>query len=578
MRRWQICRISLGTCCPLKALLAVLLIPLICGCPAFVESDTRLMVPMADGVRLDTRVIKPAGEGPWPVLLMRTPYPELSNPLFLKHVALGYAVVIQNTRGRYGSEGDGMAFASDGWGPAELGGHADGLDTVNWILEQPWCNGDIGTYGLSARGITSNLLASTAPPHVRAQWIGKAPANLYKGVGFYGGAFRQSLTLGWLLSNQYGDSSFRMFSEHPSYDEMWACFDMTTRQHLRNYPVVNQAGWYDIFLQGNIDNYVSIRQSGGPVAREHAKLIISLATHTLNVGETEWPAEAEGLPPGYSMENFFDHYLLGIANGYNTLPRVAYYMIGDLTDPSLPGCEWRYADDWPVRAADVPFYLRQDGALTVSPPQEREASISYLYDPENPVPTVGGANLFLPAGNLDQRHIESRPDVQIFEFGPLRQRLEVTGRVWVRLYASSDCRDTDFTAKLTDVYPNGRSVLICDGIVRGRYRKGESDPELLRPGTVYEFPIDLWSTAIVFNKNHTIRLAISSSNAPRFAPNPNTGAPLDIYDPVNPVVATNTVHFDAKRPSRLVLPVTGPDEDSDGKPDIVDPYPSDPRR
>jgi len=525
---------------------------------------------MRDGVRLDTHIISPRGNGTWPVMLYRTPYDELDNPSVANWTRNGYVVVAQNVRGRYQSEGDDLPFASDGWGPEALGGHTDGLDTVNWILAQSWCNGRIGTRGGSARGITQNLLAGADPAGIAGQWIVKAPASFYHGGVFQGGAYRQSQINGWLTSQGYSQATFDLYDQHPSYDAVWEGLDVTTRQDLRDYPVVNCAGWYDTFQQGTIDNFTTIREHGGPIAREHAKLVINLSAHGLNTGAIAWPWAVQGNAPGYTAERFFEHYIEGVDNGFDELPRVVYYMIGDLTRPNGPGNEWRYADDWPVAAYDMALYGHNDGSLRLEAPGAGADPMTYDYDPTDPVPTLGGANLMIASGNHDQRPVESRPDVLVFDYGPLPEEIEVTGRLWVTLYGSSNALDTDFTAKLTDVYPDGRSILISDGIIRARYRDSETDPTVMTPGTVYEFAIDLSSTALVFDVGHAIRLAISSSNAPRFAPNPNTGAALSLDDPINPVVATNTVHLEAGYPSRIILPVTGPDDDADGVPNLVD--------
>jgi len=544
---------------------------ILAGCPWGNVDRERIMLPMRDGVRLDTHIISPKGNGPWPVMVYRTPYNELDNPSLANWTAKGYVVVAQNARGRFKSEGDDQPFASDGWGAAALGGHTDGLDTLNWVLAQSWCNGRIGTWGGSARGVTQNLLAGADPAGIYGQWIVKAPASFYHGGGFLGGAYRQSQINGWLTSQGYSQAAFDLYEQHPTYDDVWAGLDVTARQHLRDYPVVNYAGWYDTFQQGTIDNFITIRENGGPVAREQSKLVINLSAHSFNTGAIAWPWTVQGDAPGYSADRFFEHYLKGVDNGFDDLPRVVYYMMGDLTRKNGPGNEWRYADDWPVPAYDVAFYCHNDGSLQLDEPAAGADPIAYDYDPANPVPTRGGANLMIASGNHDQRALESRSDVVLFDYGPLDEPLEVTGRLWVTLYGSSTAPDTDFTAKLTDVYPDGRSILITDGIIRARYRSSETDPTLMAPGTVYDFAIDLWSTALVFDTGHTIRLALSSSNAPRFAPNPNTGAALSLNDPVNPVVATNTVHLEADYPTRIVLPVTGPDDDTDGVPNLVDP-------
>jgi putative CocE/NonD family hydrolase len=227
--------------------------------------------------------------------------------------------------------------------------------------------------------------------------------------------------------------------------------------------------------------------------------------------------------------------------------------MGDCCDPCAPGNRWRSADAWPPPAETVHFYFHADGKLQPAKPPAGEASVSYKYDPDNPVPTLGGQNVNLPKGPMDQRRVESRPDVLLFTTDPLAEPVEVTGQILAKLYIASDCPDTDFTVKLTDVYPNGCSKLLTDGILRARFRKSFEREEFLEPGKVYPITVDLWSTSIVFNKGHRIRIAVSSSNAPRFEPNPNTG---DLSQTgTEKRIATNTLHLSKEHPSHVILPV-----------------------
>ena len=230
-----------------------------------------------------------------------------------------------------------------------------------------------------------------------------------------------------------------------------------------------------------------------------------------------------------------------------------YYVMGDPLDPKAPGNLWRTADSWPPPATETPYYLRDGGRLLPDAPSAGESPQIYAYDPKDPVPTRGGANVYLPAGPMDQRCVEDRPDVLLFTTPVLEEPLEVTGRVKVLLWASSSAVDTDFTAKLTDVYPDGRSLLLLDGILRARHRETMEREDFMEPGRIYRFEIDLWSTSIIFNKGHHIRVAISSSNFPRFDANPNTGA--QSWDEKNPIVAKNTIYHDAEHPSHILLPV-----------------------
>jgi putative CocE/NonD family hydrolase len=245
--------------------------------------------------------------------------------------------------------------------------------------------------------------------------------------------------------------------------------------------------------------------------------------------------------------------LKGKANGVGDEKPVHYYVMGDPTDKNAPGNFWRDADNWPPPATPRPYYLQADGKLVASKKSDGEGRKSYRYDPARPVPTIGGAELGEDIGPKDQRKVESRSDVLVFSTDVLTDPVEVTGGVTAKLYVSSNCPDTDFTVKLTDVYPDGRSMLVTDGILRARFRESLAREEFLEPGKIYEVTVDLWSTSVVFNRGHKIRVAVSSSNAPRFDPNPNTGHVFRADKERR--VATNTIYFSKQYPSRILLPI-----------------------
>ena len=515
-----------------------------------VRSQT-VMMPMRDGARLATDVHLPVGDGPWPALLMRTPYNRVHLRMF-DHVERGYAVVVQDVRGRFDSEGANVPFVADGWGLLQ-----DGYDTVEWVAEQSWCDGKVGTFGPSALGIVQNLTACATPPHLVCEYVIVAPASLYHYCAYQGGALRFEQVDGWLKRNAFAPEAFDLFFSHPTYDETWAALDCTTRHHLVTVPTVQRGGWFDTFSQGQIESFVGLQHNGGPGAAGNQKLIMGPWGHgaggTPEQGELTFPENFRGPGVGESSRRWFDHWLRGMDTGVMSLPAVAYYTIGDVDDPEAPGNVWRHADDWPVPASPTPLYLQTDSSLRRGRPFRPSASRCYSYDPLDPVPTVGGNNLLIASGPADQRPVESCPDVLVFTTPPLERPVEVTGRVWLTLWASSSCPDTDFTAKLCDVYPDGRSMLVCDGVLRTRYRNSFSAPELLRPGRAYKFEVDLWSTSIVFAAGHRIRLSVSSSNHPRFDVNPNTGVPFEEGGETH--IACNRVYMDLRRPSHVLLPV-----------------------
>jgi putative CocE/NonD family hydrolase len=261
------------------------------------------------------------------------------------------------------------------------------------------------------------------------------------------------------------------------------------------------------------------------------------------------PRYAGCLPAAASPIPFFLRQLCG-SPGLSK--PVWYYVMGGGRSSSRKGGHWRNAANWPPPSTPTQFFFGADGSLKRTAAHTVDA-LSFQYDPSNPVPTLGGRNLRLLAGPCDQRPVESRGDVLLFTSDTLDEAVEVTGKVEATLFVSSDCPDTDFTVKLTDVYPDGRSMLVCDGIVRTRFRHSFETPKLMEPGDVYELRVDLWSTATVFDRGHRIRVAVSSSNAPRFEPNPNTGEPLAPSS--SPRVATNTVHVSAKHRSSILLPI-----------------------
>ncbi len=530
---------------------AVVVRTVVCKLQAPVRKET-VMVPMRDGVRLATDIYLPEAEGRYPVILLRSPYDrKLGEGIAQDAARRGYVMVIQNTRGRFGSEGENLPFETDGWWRLR-----DGEDTVEWIARQPYCNGKIGTWGGSALGVTQYLLAGTGTKRIAAQHITVGAPSLYDGVVYWGGVFRKALIEDWLRISQFSPQALRIWTSHPTYDAYWRERDMTLRYRYASAPAIHIGGWYDILAQATIDAFVGMQIRGAPGARGKQKLLMGPWTHGVfqeKAGELTFPNANNPPSTAHDIWKWFDHYLKGVDNGVDREPAVTYYVMGDVTDPGAPGNEWRTAERWPpVNATPTPFYLHPDRSLSRRKPEEG-GTLSYAYDPKNPVPTVGGPRLTLPAGAFDQRRIEGRDDVLVFTSEPLREPLEVTGRVRMVLYASSDCPDTDFAAKLCDVYPDGRSFNICEGIIRARFREGFTKERLLEPGKVYRFEIDLWSTSIVFNKGHRIRVHVTSSNAPAFDPNPNTGERFRASESSR--VAHNTIYMDSRRPSHILLPV-----------------------
>ena len=522
------------------------------------------MVPMRDGVKLSTYIWFPKGEGPWPVVLVRTPYGGHGILGWEADRLLenGYCVVGQDMRGRFEAEGNALAFTADGWGE-----HKDGYDCVEWVARQPWCSGKVGTWGLSGPGNTQMMMAGAAPPSLACQHIGLAAADMYRQSFFQGGELRGELAVYWLYQGGWDLAAHaKMGMEHRTYDAFWRKMNLNEPDVHPNAPMLNWSGWYDIYSQGAIDAFRAGKHRGGPKAKNDQILIMGPWPHGIakDFGEARLPLNAL-TPPMIDNLLYFDYYLKGKKNEIADAKPVYYYTIGDVTDPECKLNRWRTADDWPVPCDYTPMYLDGDADLSFEKPSADGAPRSFMYDPNNPVPTLGGNNLFLDKGPFDNRELEKRRDVLVYTSAPLDEDMEITGRVKVKLFVSSSCKDTDFTAKLCDVYPGGRSFNVLDGIVRMELTDDFTATRLLEPGKIYEAEIDLWSTSWVFRKGHSIRLDISSSNYPRFETNPNTGElfPLSVRldDPMKPnpdrrtMRARNTVFSDAMHASCIVLPV-----------------------
>ena len=539
----------------LRSVAAILILATFAGAclaqPRPAPSATTDMVAMRDGVKLATDVYLPGdGSGKYPAIVVRTPYDKSKGGpgIVANATRRGYALVVQDLRGRFKSEGHhAIIFANDG-----LGDHQDGPDTIEWVAKQPWCDGKVASWGGSALGITQNMAAPVAPDALKAQFVSVAFSDFYSQGAYQGGVFRTQLIERWLQATGMTEKNLPTFVAHPRYDEFWKRLNFEARSGDVRAPAVFPGGWYDIFLQGTLNAFTAVQHRGGEGARGKCRLVVGPIGHgTFN--ELKYPANAAQGPACGDAFAWFDHVLLGKANAVSREKPVHYYVMGDPTDPKAPGNVWRHADDWPPAAKTTPFFFHADGKLGRDKPTEGVASRRYRYDPKDPVPNVGGQELGVPLGPMDQRRVEKRPDVLLFTTDELTEPVEVTGRIMAKLVISSDCPDTDFTVKLCDVYPDGRSMLVTDGILRARYRESFEKESFLEPGQVYELTVDLWSTSLVFNKGHRIRVAVSSSNSPRFEANPNTGKPFRADKETR--VATSTVHLSAKYPSHIVLPV-----------------------
>lgn len=602
------------------------------------------MVPMRDGVRLATDIYRPARNGAtvaerFPVILERTPYdktaasrsertPDVARPKSRAEVAAffvrrGYVVIYQDCRGRYTSEGEFVKYLSDG---------DDGYDTCAWILAQPWCNGRIGTMGLSYAAHTQGALGSAGAPGVAAMFLDSGGfSNAYQGGIRQGGAFElkqatwafnQALEspeieadprrhaamkaidirawfrrMPWSrgdspvsLAPEYEDYLFDQW-EHGEFDGFWKQPGLYAQGFYDRFPeaaMVHMSSWYDPYPRTATENYIGLsRRKRGPV-----RLILGPWTH--GDRQLTWAGDVDFGPRATLDGNlatdfltlrlrWFDRWLRGIENGVDREPTVRVFVMGGGSGRKNSagrlehGGSWRAEPDWPLPDTRwTPFYLHRSGLLGPAVPEEPSGFREYVYDPAAPVPTIGGTvtsgQPVMVGGAFDQREgprffgsrepyrpLAERADVLAFQTPPLEADLEVTGPIVVNLWVSSSAPDTDFTAKLIDVYPpgadypSGFAMNLTDGILRARYRRSWERPEPMVPGTVYPVRIEAFPTSNRFVRGHRIRLDISSSNFPHFDANPNTGEPEGRSRARR--TATNRIYLDASRPSHVVLPV-----------------------
>lgn len=504
--------------------------------------DTTVMIPMRDGTQLPADIYFPkeGSEKTSPCILMRSPggRKAASAVAFTYLADLGYTVAIQDTRSALDSAGKTMPYWNDGWG-----NHKDGYDTVEWLAKSPYSNGKIGTVGASALGITQLLMAPTAPPALKCQYIGMASASVYHDAIYPGGQLLKSQVEGWLGLYAKDPDLRHYVCSQDTYNKFWSYFDTTQMAGQVKVPAIHYGGWFDTFLQGTLDSYMARQDRGGEGAKGKQKLIIGPWIHfwptVMKVGDFTLPKHAEQPPIDVSPQRWFDFNLKEIANGIDTIPNVIYYVMGPFDGTPSSGNVWRFADKWPVPSKATNFYLTAERALSETQTDQPQTTISYTYNPANPVPTIGGRNLFLESGAKDQRTIEQRDDVITFTSQPLAEDLEVTGQVLAKVYFSSDQPETDVAIRLTDVYPDGRSILIADGLTHFI-----SDKTMLNQPQ--EVSLDLWSTSIVFAKGHRIRISISSSNYPRFEICKGKTATVPVK---------NTLYIDGRTPSHLILPI-----------------------
>jgi hypothetical protein len=556
--------------------------------PFRVKVESGLRVPMRDGVKLIADVYRPVDEGRFPVLLQRTPYNRHQPETGLALASHGYVVVLQDTRGRYDSEGEFYPFRHEA---------NDGYDTVEWAAALPSSDGKVGMFGGSYVGATQMLAAMARPPHLVAIHPNVTASEYYEGWTYQGGALMQWFTSSWasglavdtlrrradplaqprdwvqdLPVDRYHlldlppvaslAPYFQDWLKHETADDYWRATRVSDHYGEMAVKALHRAGWHDIFSTGSIRNYIGMRAGAATAsAREGQRLLIGPWAHWETspdgkVGEVVF-GKAAVVDDDALLLRWSDHTLKGQANEYATGAPVRLFVMGENV--------WRDEQEFPpARARATRYYLHSakgarsgagDGTLSIQLPRN-EPPDRFTYDPADPVPTLGGrlccGATYLP-GPADQRANESRADVLVYSTPPLERGVEVTGFVTAEIQAESSAVDTDFTAMLVDVDPSGLARYLADGIVRARYWKSTEGAEPLEPGRIETYAIDLGATSNVFKAGHRIRLYVSSSNFPRFDRNLNTGEPL--AHATRMVKAQQTVHHDRGHPSVLILPI-----------------------
>ena len=553
-------------------------------------------VPMRDGVNLSTDLYLPDVEGPVPAVLFRTPYnnnAESSVEDCIYFASRGYAVVTQDTRGRWDSEGEWYPFIHEA---------QDGFDAQEWIGAQPWCDGNVGTAGGSYLALAQWQAAPMRSRFLKAMVPTVGYSNLYHNWVYTGGAFQLGFNLRWIAiqmhtrTNQVqylwlpesnhlstlfwhlplitmdeaagrASQPWRDMISHPSYDDYWRSMRPAGEHYADiQVPAYGIGGWYDVFLQSTLNNFMGVNKHGRPPGKGNQKIVIGPWVHSTGdsgretrTGDVDF-GDAARIDLKGEHVRWFDHWLKGIDNGIADEPPVNVFVMG--------ANRWRRASDWPIPGTRyTPYYLHSrgkanslagDGALDTASPSS-ESPDQFVYDPNHPVLTVGGSTCCgenvtpISMGPREQQSVESRPDVLVYTSPVLEEDVEATGPIAMVLYAASSAPDTDFTAKLVDVGPNGTAINVAQGIIRARYLDSWEEPTLLEPGKIYKYTIEMWSTANCFLEGHRIRVEVSSSNFPQFDRNPNTGHAFGLDAEVR--VAHQTIYHDAEHPSHILLPI-----------------------
>ncbi len=512
-----------------------------------------LSIEMRDGKFLAADLYTVDTLTPKPTILIQTPYNKfwyrynMGNANWqIPFDSLSYNYLVVDWRGFYGSAGaDSLGYDRG----------LDGYDLVEYIASEPWSNGKVGTWGASALGVIQFMTARHQPPHLSCCVPMVADSKTSYTDYYYGGDYLKELTQ---MRAQLGFLPESLILAHYTYDVYWWLAEMlTSYPESISVPVLLITGWYDHNLDAPLAAYYALRDSSEPSVREKHKLLIGPWTHSglgrLEQGELTYPGAVDSVRmPSFRI---FDYYLRSVNNGYESEPKIRFF---------LPGSEtWASTDDWFSYSNHVDtFFLREGGVLSRDPPGNAHPPDSFFYDPHDPAPSIGG-NRFNPfnpgvvVGPRDQRDsVEIRSDVLIYTTAVFGETLTIAGDMQVNLSVSSDCADTDFGVRVTDVYPDGRSMLITEGMRRMRFRNSYTQQELMVPGDTYSVFIELRDMAYTFAPGHRLRLIVSSSDYPIFDINLNNGDSL--YVPGDTVIALNRVYHEPGARSFLLCETREP--------------------
>lgn len=543
-----------------------------------------VQIPMEDGVNLSCDIYLPDKNKKYPTVLMRTPYSKNIDLMITRAIDLvnnGYACVIQDSRGRWDSDGEYYPFIHEG---------LDGYITQEWIGNQSWSNGEIAMAGSSYGGSVQWASAPYNSKYLKAMAPKVICCDFYKGLLYPGGAFQLHVALTWGMRNntrtaqnvsyynwedlfmnlplvkmdELAGRNLKFWKDwigHPNYDEYWEKMNVENQWSEITVPALNMGGWYDLYSRDTFTNFNGLIKNAKTPEAKKSKLIVGPWPHPLSLstitGDVDFGPDSM-IDLDQLELRWFNYWLKGIDDGILDEPPIKIFIMGVN--------KWREENEWPLKRTEFQNWnlhsngnansIFGDGIISVDLPNQEPIDV-FEYDPDNPVETIGGTTCcspnIVPWGAYDQRPVESREDVLCYTTEELTNDLEVTGPIKLVLYASSNAINTDWTGKLVDVFESGYAMNLCDGIVRASHRDSFTNPEPIVPGQVYKYEIDLGVTANVFKKGHRIRLEISSSNFPKFDRNPNTGNKFGFDSELK--IATQKIFHDSNYQSHIILPI-----------------------